>query len=662
MLITRLFLFICLIAVGLSASESHAKTTPKPAAKPAPTEASPSLQNYRLAFAALDSNRGDAAIAYARGGHDFILNKVLTAAFMALPGNGYRFDDMAKFVDDNPNWPGLSGILAIAEQKLPASMTPDEIVAWFSTHPPMTLIGFNRYIAALDTSGNSEEATKQIRARWIDGVLSRNDFQDFLNRYSARLDTDSHWARLDRLLWKNAVEDARWLYPFVTADQRAVADARLALNARSPKVNALLAQVPSNWRKDEGLQFALLRWYVNDKADDRAIDILEDAPDNSDRAGQWWEQRQTIIYRLIEKRDYPTAYRLAVENGQSAGKHLLNGEFMAGWIALRLLNNPDDAEKHFRLLGDAAQTPVSRSRGAYWLGRTYEAMGDKGRAEQSYEDAAAFGTTYYGQLASTRIYAKPTIQVKSEPLIPANIRAEFYKRDLVMAVQALYTLRQIDRAHTLFTAAINAASQRVDFVLLSELGYKIGRPDYAIEAAKAANQKGFLMAASGYPLMKHKLPDGPESAFLHALIRQESHFNPQAGSAVGAQGLMQLMPSTAKAVARGLGLKYRAAMLANADYNIRLGTSYIQSLLNRYNGSYILALAGYNAGPGRVSEWIGDYGDPRTTAVDPIDWIEMLPLSETRNYIQRIIENLQAYRARQNNGEASLLILNDLRR
>ena len=671
MLIIRLFLLVCLVLAGSFAPDAEAKTAPKPTAKPAPKAAekkadkpaeSASLQNYRRTFAALDANRGETAIAFARSGHDFTLNKVLTGYFMALPGNGYHFADMAKFIEDNPNWPGLTGILAITEQKLPGTYTPAETVAWFSVHPPVTMVGFNRYIEALDASGNTEESFRQIRARWVDGALSRNEFQDFVGRYSARLDAASNWARLDRLLWKNAVEDARWLYPYVTADQKTVAEARIAVNARSPRVNALLAQVPTNWRMDEGLQFALLRWYVNDKADERAIDVLQKQPDNSDHAALWWEQRQTIIYRLMEKRDYTTAYRLANDNGQSIGKQLLQAEFMAGWISLRLLNNADEAEKHFRKLGDSAQTPVSRARGAYWLARTYETMGDKDRAEQSYEDAAAFGTTYYGQLASTRIFANPTIQVRSEPLIPANIRADFYQNDLVMAVQKLYSIGQIDRAHVFFTAAINAAEQRVDFVLLTELGYKIGRPDYAIEAAKAANQKGFLMAASGYPLMKHKLPDEPESAFIHALIRQESHFNPEAGSVVGAQGLMQLMPATAKSVARSLGIKYRTSMLTNPDYNIRLGTRYVQSLINRYNGSYVLALAGYNAGPGRVSEWLSDYGDPRTSAVDPIDWIEMLPLSETRNYIQRIMENLQAYRARQNNGEASLLILNDLRR
>ena len=646
----RLFLLFIVLSASLIPCPLLAKSKTGP------------VQNYSRAFKELDANHGDAAMAYARNGSDPVLNKVLRAAFMALPGNNYRFEEMADFVNSNPEWPGLTNILAIAEQKIPTSSSPETVIAWFAAHPPVTLAGVYRYVAALDATGNSDEAYRQIRSRWVENGFSRDDQSEYLTRYGNRLDGEAHWARLDHLLWKNDVEDVRLMYPHVTAEQKAVAEARLALNGRTAQAAALLQRVPSVWRRDEGLMFALLRWYVADKRDDEAVELLINAPQSTEHSGQWWEQRQTIIYRLIEKKDYPLAYRLASENGQTEGKTLLQAEFLAGWLALRMLHDADSAAKHFQQICDSAQTAVSRARGSYWMGRTYEALQDKNRAEQSYEDAAAFGTTYYGQLATTRIFASPTIQVKSEPEIPPAVRAAFNNRDLILAIQRLYALGQIERAHTYFTAAMNAAAQRVDFVLLTELAYKIGRADYAIEAAKAANQKGFLMAASAYPLLKRGLPPTNDPAFVHALIRQESHFNPNAESPVGARGMMQLMPATAKGVAKNLGIKYKPSRLTEVGYNLKLGVSYIQGLLSRYNGSYILALAGYNAGPGRVNEWLADFGDPRNPNVDPIDWIEMLPLSETRNYIQRIMENLQAYRARQNNGQASLLILNDLRR
>ena len=270
--------------------------------------------------------------------------------------------------------------------------------------------------------------------------------------------------------------------------------------------------------------------------------------------------------------------------------------------------------------------------------------------------------TFYGQLAAARIYDNPSIQATPEPTIPANIRANFYNRDMLRAVERLVSLGEIDRAHSFFRASIEAAQQRVDYALLTELAYRIERPDYAIEAGKAASQKNMLMGAGGFPLLGRSVPRPPDPAFTHALIRQESMFNPEARSPVGAEGLMQLMPATAKSVAKKLGMRYKPGKLTEVDFNLRLGTAFIQEQLNSFDGSYVLALAGYNAGPRRVREWMAEIGDPRQANVDVIDWIESMPNFETRNYVQRIIESLQIYRARLAGGQASLQILKDLKR
>ncbi len=618
-------------------------------------------QNYRRAFNLLDAGHPENAVAFARG-RDPVLNKVLKGYYMAQPGNDTGFDEMAAFVSANPDWPNLKGILAIAEQKIPASATPQQVANWFTAHPPLTVVGLNRSADALEASGQTQNVSNLVRGYWIDGDFGSEELASFHTRYAHFLDAETNRARLDRLLWKNDSVNARRMYVFLDDDLKVLADARLALANQNPNADAFVNRVPGDYQNDPGLLYERLRWRVRNNLDDDALDILRHAPDNLGKPEAWWEQRQIMIHRVMEKHDYNLAYSMAAEHGQKDSKTVIQGEFLAGWLALRFLNQPDRAREHFQALYDNASTPISRARGAYWLGRTYEALNSKDEAEQAYENAAALNITYYGQIAATRLYTEPVISATPEPTIPGPVRRVFFDRDLVRAVEHLHALGESDRAEIFFRAAVDAAFQRADFALLTELAYQIGRPDLAIVAAKAANQKNMLMASGGFPVLDHELAHSPEPAFIHALIRQESMFNPDAKSPAGAHGLMQLMPRTAKEVARKLGIKFKESRLGDSDYNLRLGTTFIQNQLAIFNGSYVLALAGYNAGPRRVREWMQQIGDPRDPTVDPVDWVEMIPISETRNYVQRILESVQIYRARLGGGQAPLLILKDLKR
>jgi soluble lytic murein transglycosylase len=618
-------------------------------------------QNYRRAFNALDAGHPDQAYTFAIHGRDPVLNKALRGAYMAQTGNSFSFDDIASFVSDNPEWPGLRAIVAAAEQKIPPGATPDQIINWFTAHQPQSWNGFYRYIDALNADGRTQEAVNMVRNEWIDSGFTAGDMATFLGRYQKLLDHETHWARLDHLLWRGDVSGAQHMYAYVDADERALAEARIALAGEKRKAASLLASVPEALRHDPGLLYERLRWNVRNNRDEDSIEILIHAPDAGDPKA-WWDQREIVIHRLIAKRDYVRAYRLAVDHGQKEGASLLQGEFLAGWLALRFLNQPDEALAHFQALYDNASTPISRARGAYWLGRTYEALDEQNSADGAYEDAAALNLTYYGQLAIARLADSPEIEVEPEPEVPADVRQAFYARDIIAAIGKLYALGETGRAHSFFKAATDSAFKRSDFALLVELARKINRPDFSIEAAKASTQKNMLMPTGGYPLLGRPLPSPPDPAFSLALIRQESMFNPDAESAAGAIGLMQLMPSTAKAVARKLKVRFRKSNMENPDYNLRLGTAFIQNQLNIYDGSYVLALAGYNAGSGRVHEWMQQIGDPRQSNIDPIDWVEMIPINETRNYVQRIIESLQIYRALLNGGDAPLLILKDLKR
>jgi soluble lytic murein transglycosylase len=631
----------------------------------APLEAATNLdaQNYHKAFKLLDDGHPEHAVLYAVHGRDPVLNKVLRAAYMAHPGNDVSFDDMAEFVANNPDWPNVKAILAVAEQKIPAGAGASQVVNWFTAHPPLTPIGFYRYIDALEAMGQTRDVPQLVRTRWVDGDFTGDELTAFYARFGGTyLDAQTNVARLDRLVWKGDVNGARRMYAWVDGGHRALAEARLALANQSRNAPELVDNVPAELCYDSGLLYEKLRWLRRNNRDDQADEILGNAPDDLDRAESWWEERQIMVRRAMEKRDYNLAYHLAAAHGQTEAKTVVQAEFLAGWLALRFLNNPGEAESHFRAQYEASTTPISRSRGAYWIGRAEETLGNQDSADQAYEDAAALNITYYGQLAATKLEEHPVIFAKPEPAVPASVRNAFFDRDIIRAVERLHLLGENDRTHVFFHAATEAAEKRADFALLMELAYQIHRPDYAIEAAKAANQKNMLMASGGFPVLDRALPRPPEPAFTHALIRQESMFNPNAESPVGAEGLMQLMPKTAKSVARMCGLKYKEKRLCEPDYNLRLGTTFIQQQLNMFNGSYVLALAAYNAGPSRVHEWMNQIGDPRDPNIDPVDWIEMIPVPETRNYVQRIIESLQVYRARLGGGKAPLKILEDLKR
>lgn len=619
-------------------------------------------QNYRRAFALVNSGHALEAEAFAIRGRDAVLNKVLHGIYMAQPGNTASFDDMATFVASNPDWPNIKGILAIAEQKLPAGASPPQLLAWFESHPAVSPAGFYRYIDALAQSGQTGTVTNAIRTHWIEGDFSSDELTAYYSRFQNYLTEEDLWGRVDRFLWKGDTANARRAMAFVNEGLRAVAEARMAIASKSGNIDNLLARVPRSMANDPGLIYDRLKWHIRNNDDDAALGLLRHAPESEGRAESWWEQRQILARRLLMKQNYDAAYELASGHGPLEGRAYVDAEFLSGWLALRFLDSLEDARRHFQNILDHASTPMSRARGAYWLGRTYEQHGDKNQAQQLYETAAALNTTYYGQLAMARIYENPVILATPEPAIPAAVRNTFYGRDLIRAIEKLDAIGEHDRAHIYFKAAIDYAQQRADFALLTELAYRLEHPDYAIEAGKAASQKNMLMAAGSFPLLARNVPRPPDPAFTHALIRQESMFNPDAQSPVGAVGLMQLMPATAKAVAKKIGMKYKPAYLSTPDYNLRVGTAFVQEQINGFDGSYILALAGYNAGPRRVRDWMQVIGDPRKGAIDPIDWVEMIPVNETRNYVQRIIESLQVYRARLAGGKAPLEITRDLSR
>jgi len=435
--------------------------------------------------------------------------------------------------------------------------------------------------------------------------------------------------------------------PLVDPAHRALAEARLALAKQEPTAAALVAAVPPALQRDAGLIYeraAALR-----QAGDYlgAAAVLDPPPTEVARPDLFWHELEDASRRAIVRGDMSVAFRLASGHGATEGAVFAEGEWLAGWIGLRFLDDYKESYDRFTGLYAGVSSPISKARGAYWAGRASEEMGDLATAQNWYRAAASNLTTYYGQLAAARIGSQDVLRFGTMPQPSAAERADFDRRELVRVVRLLGQLGESDRARAFLQKMANDTDRPVVLRMIADLGRELKRDDLAIMVAKAARTKGVDLIDYLYPMREIPAGTGPEAALVLAVIRQESAFEVKASSSAGALGLMQLMPPTAKHVAKGLKIRYKKELLTkDPDYNIRLGRSYLQELLDSYGQSYVLAIAAYNAGPDRVDSWIAQYGDPRDYGTDVVDWIESIPFAETRNYVQRVLENLQVYRHR----------------
>lgn len=619
-------------------------------------------QIYRDAIAAAEAGRFAEARQIAARAKQDLPQKVIRWMELTDPRGGASWPDLTEFLEKNPGWPNLAAIRRNAEAAMP-DMPSAAVRAWFDKYPPLTTIGFTRHIDALMDARESDRAIALVRQRYVSGSFGAVEEKDFRRRFNSLLRPQDHWARLDRLLWDGDDAGAKRMMPLVDKGRQQVAIARMALSNGGGGAEGALRKVPPSLLDDSGLQFERLRFRRIKDNDTGALEILAKAPKDLGRPDAWWQERHIMARRLIERRDYRQAYQLVNGHGTKEGQSFAQAEFLAGWLALRYLNRPADALKHFETLYRGVASPLSKSRGAYWAGRAAAALGDKERAGTWYETAMSLGSTFYGMLAAEEMGRKPgSILKRSEPPSDAKL-AEYGKRDLVRIVRMLDRIEGSEaRLTAMFIRRLAAdADTDADFQLLGAVVAKLGRPELGVVVSRQALQDGSLVFEAGYPLLSTDLPVRPEPALVHAIIRQESNFSTTAVSSAGARGLMQLMPATAQQTAKRIGLTHTHVKLtAEPGYNVRVGTAYLQDLIDRFDGSYVLAVASYNAGPGRVTAWLRTFGDPRNPAVDTVDWIESIPIYETRNYVQRVLENMHIYRARLS--EDPLPLTMDLRR
>jgi soluble lytic murein transglycosylase len=617
---------------------------------------------YRAAFDAIRSGDWSGAYKDAAEARDPLLQKVVRYLDLVRADSGARFDDYTQFLTQNPNWPSQTLLRQRAED-VSATATDSVAQAWFDRYPPTTPFGKLRQADIWLAHGDATRAAELVRQVWIDSDLNAFEEKIVLQKYAGYLRPGDDWARLDRLLWDGKEEQARRIITMVDNEHRKEADARMALATGAPKAEKLLREVPAALLNDPGLLYERMHWLRRQERYDEAIGILEHAPKDLVHPEAWYRERDSLARRALQNGDISLAYRLASQHGLTTGPSFEDGEFLSGWISLRYLHDPQTAYTHFQHIYGDATRPISLTRGAYWAGRAAEELKYRELAANWYTSAAQYLTTYYGQLAASLIGADGKRANVEDPRPSAAEVSTFESQELSRITRALGEADAADFAKPFIIRMTEVAKSPAEYALIAHLAQDVVRPDLAVIVARRASFAGVTLLDLGYPLAE--LPPGSavEPPLVLAITRQESGFDPTAVSPAGARGMMQLMPATARTMAKNLQLAYsQQRLLTDAGYNITLGRQYLSDMLDNFGGSYVLAIAAYNAGPARVNQWLRAQGDPRAPEVDAIDWVEAIPINETRNYVQRVLENLQIYRMRLGDRSLAFSLPTDLKR
>jgi soluble lytic murein transglycosylase len=482
--------------------------------------------------------------------------------------------------------------------------------------------------------------------------LSKNDLKYFRKKFKKYLTNEDYIKRADYLAWENKYWDLKRVIRYLPKNYRLLYTARQLLMSKSYGVDTAISRVPDNLKKDSGLNYDRLKWRRKRGRLDSSLEILLNINNTKNymiRPDKWWIERSILARSLIYKKRYETAYKLTSRHGLTEGSEFAEAEWMSGWIALTFLNDPLLAKNHFIKFYENVGYPISLTRGAYWLGKTYEKLNNNEEAKKWYFEGSKFLTTYYGQLSHLKINSTETFQLNELMNVDKNYAEHFYKYKLVAIVHLLNFLNKDKYSKHILRYLANDDIAKGSEILSAKLAADISRFDFSIQVAKIASYQKRFHNKYNYPIIGipnkvagRKIPD---PALILSIIRQESEFDTSAKSRVGAQGLMQLMPYTAKTLSKKIKLRYsRSKLTRSSEYNINLGSYYIAGLLLEYDGAYPFAIAAYNAGPKRIKYWKKINKNPQKKQIDYVDWIELIKFKETRNYVQRVLENYNVYR------------------
>jgi soluble lytic murein transglycosylase len=554
------------------------------------------------------------------------------------------FPRIAQFIRQHQHWPDQKRLLATAERNMPDSLPAAEQLAWFQEFNPVTGEGLLKMLAASALSGVSVQNI--LNQSWPTATMDELTQSKIITQYGSWISRQAHEERLDELIGDERYTLARALASTIGNGYPRLVEAIIALREGRRDGDDLLYKVPASLQSNSSLIYERVRALRKNNQNVAAANLLEKLVTRQDiiNPEALWKERNVLARRLLEDKNYQRAYRLSSQHGMNEGREYAEAEWFAGWIALRFLDQPERAYYHFTRMYAKVETAISKARGAYWAGRAAYKLGRVEESKTWYYQASTFGHTYYGQIAASQG------KIPKSRLTPVPISASHANvvatSDLVQVAVLLHRSGHESLSQRFIAAKIDILQTPEDFQALATYLKRIGDREGAYRVAKQASWKNYFLGDTAYPSLMQwigKLSIDP--ALAHAIIRQESQFDTTAESPVGALGLMQLMPATAREVARKRGWEHREEWLTSRpEHNIRLGSAYLNDLLERYDGAYPLAIAAYNAGPSRVNGWLEAFGDPRSGEINWIDWLELIPFTETRNYVQRVTEGLVTYR------------------
>ena len=602
---------------------------------------------------AFEKGKWSSALKLSKKAKDKSIYNFIQWKHLLTTGNQASFYDYNLFIKRNENYPRINRIKYLAEHKLStARVSPKKIINWFGPNDPLS--GYGKLILgeSFIMSGNVDKGISLIKDGWITADLSRANMKHFRKKYKKYLNSSDYIKRADYLAWENKYWDLKRMLRYLPKDYRLLYMARQILMSKSYGVDKAIKNVPTKLKNDAGLNYDRLKWRRKRGRIDDSLEILLKTKNNKNylvRPDKWWIERAIVARALIYKKRYEMAYKISSKHSLEIGPEYAEAEWLSGWIALSFLNDPILAIDHFNNFYQNVGYPISLARGAYWLGKAYEKIEDKDQSYKWYLEATKYLTTYYGQLAHLKIKPNQNFELEEQMKVNEKYKKYFYKKELVKIVRLLDELNKDKYTKHILRHLANDNIESGSEILAAELATNISRYDFAIQLSKLASYQKRFHNDFNYPIIstpkyinKRKIP---ESAFILSIIRQESEFDMTANSHAGAKGLMQLMPYTAKLVSKQAKLPYsKSRLTSDTEYNINLGSHYIAGLILEYDGAYPFAIAAYNAGPKRVKYWKKINKNPQKNQVDYVDWIELIKFKETRNYVQRVLENYNVYR------------------
>ena len=607
----------------------------------------------KKAISEMQKSKWSSALKIAKKAKDISIFNFIQWRHLLTSGNQASFYDYQVFLNKNSDYPRIDRIRYLAEHKLSTeSVSPKKIINWFGEKDPLS--GYGRMILGEShiLVGNKNKGTNLIKEGWITADLSKNELKYFRKKYKKYLNADDYIKRADYLAWNGDRWDLRRLIRYLPKDYELLYNARHLLMSKGYGVDQAIANVPQKFKNDAGLNYDRLKWRRKKGRVDSSTEILLKIRNDKEylvRPDKWWKEREIISRALLYKKKYEISYKISSNHGMTEGSEYAAAEWMSGWIALSFLNDPLTAKDHFKNFYENVSYPISLSRGAYWLGRAYEKIGEREQSNNWYKEASKYLTTYYGQLAFLKLNPNGKFELEKDMEIDPKYRIQFFNKELVKISYLLDELKKDKYTKHILRHLANDNIAKGSEVLAAELATSINRYDFAIQVSKIASYQKRFHNKYNYPIIstpkyinKRKIP---ESALILSIIRQESEFDLEANSHAGAKGLMQLMPYTAKLVSKQAKLPYsKSRLTTDPEYNINLGSHYIAGLILQYDGAYPFAVAAYNAGPNRVKYWKKINKDPQKKQVDYVDWVELIKFRETRNYVQRVMENYNVYR------------------